>query len=69
MPATVAIETAIIVGAVNLNTLGAASRAEAAPVEPIPVGIEAILDIVTVYGDGVRLRDPNGVAPGGDFEL
>ena len=69
MPLSVAIEAFIKVIGVVLEALRAAAGAERAAVEPIAVGVQAILDILVVDFDAELLGELAGVGPGGDFQL
>lgn len=69
MPAGVAVKTAVVTAFIGLETLRAASWANAAPVEPVAIGVEAVLDIIFVNNHAVLLGNCAGMAPGGNLEM
>jgi hypothetical protein len=52
-----------------LQAFGAARRADAALMQPVAVGVQAVLDVVLAYFDAKLLRQPAGPLPGVDFQL
>lgn len=69
MPAHMAIKAAVKIRMVVLQALGAAAGAQRTAVQPVPVGVDAILDVVAVYryvkGSGKLLR----MVPSGNFQV
>ena len=68
MPPGIAVEAGVLAGGF-LQAFVAAGRAGAAAVQPVAVGVQAVLDVVGVNLVAVSCSQIAGRFPGGDFQL
>lgn len=68
-PDGVAIEAVVVRIIVLLEAFGAATRADTALIQPVAVGVQAVLDVVFANFDADLLAQAAGLFPGSQLHL